>query len=62
VVTLVLDFSGLFTQASKKTLELDTQLQERDKITESQRKNLDELTSERQSLGLRIQELEEELS
>lgn len=62
MVTLILDFFGHFAQASKKTLELDTQLHENDELVESQRKNLDELSSGQQSLGLCIQELEEELS
>ena len=62
MVTLVSDFSRRFAQTFKKTLELDTQLHERDKLVESQRKNLDELSYERQSLGIRIHELEEELS
>ncbi|XP_052207152.1 uncharacterized protein LOC127811370 isoform X2 [Diospyros lotus] len=62
VVTFVSDFSERFAQASKKTLELDTQLHERDELVDSQRKDLGELTSKRQSLGPRIQELEEELS
>ncbi|XP_052183114.1 uncharacterized protein LOC127811183 [Diospyros lotus] len=62
VVTLVSDFSGRFSQASKKTLELDTQLQERDELLESHRKNLDELSSQRQASDLRIQGLEAELS
>ena len=62
MVTLVSDFSGHFSQATKKTLELDTELNEKDELVESQRKNLDELSSERQSLGIRIHELEEELS
>ena len=62
MVTLVSDFSGRFAQGSKKTLELDTQLHERDKLVESQKKDLDELFFERQSLGIRIHELEEKLS
>ena len=37
-------------------------MQERDKIVESQRKDLDEFTSEQQSLGYHIQELKKELS
>ena len=35
VVTLVSDFSGRFSQVSKKTLELDTELNEKDELVES---------------------------
>ncbi|XP_052210356.1 uncharacterized protein LOC127813432 [Diospyros lotus] len=62
VVMLISNFSRRFAQASKRTLELDTQLHERNETVESQRKDLEELASERQSLGHHIQELEEELS